>query len=899
MTDAPAPTADAGSPSDPDVDAGCDLCGLPTPDPPVTDADVSGSYCCRGCLAVAGTLDDPDSTEADAEAAREAVSDPGDRDDRDNPVPDDAETAFVRVEGMHCTSCEAFLESRAESASGVHRAEASYASELVRVTYDPDELGADAGEGDRSESAGAPGVSEPSTDAAGTDAAATDRIVDLLDAPGYRARRAAAGASGSTESLGRLLVGGFLGMMVMAWYVLFLYPTYLGFPSEALLLDVRGPAGGYLLWNVWAFATVVLGYTGAPILRGALVSLRAGRPNMDLLVATAAVTAYVYSTAVLLTGGVDVYFDVSVVVVVAVTVGGYYERRIRRRAADRLADLTTERVETARRVVAGSGDNGSEDERATETVPVDAVSAGDVLVVEPGERLPTDGTVAGGRAGVDESLVTGEAAPRRVEPGDEVLGGALVTDGTLRIESDGTSTVERLAHHLWDVQAATPGAQRLADRVAAVFVPLVVVVAVLAAAAALLTGGTPTVALLTGLAVLVVSCPCAMGLATPLAVAAGVRDALDRGVVVTDPSVFETAVAADTVVLDKTGTLTEPEPSLVDHAGDREALRRAAAVEARADHPAASAVTAAFGTAADSAEGADSAETADSADEAVDDPAAAASDFHTHPGHGVSAIVDGTRVYVGDAGLFDGLEGDWTVPDDCRECYERGDERGVAAYVGWDGAVRAALVAAERPREGWADAVDALGDGRRVVVLTGDDRAAAEPFASHPAVDEVFAGVPPEGKAETVEQLRRAGTVAMVGDGSNDAPALAAADLGIALRSGTALAADAADAVVTEGGLDRVPAVFDLTAGTRRRVRENLGWALCYNAVAVPAAALGLLSPLLAAVAMATSSLLVVANSTRPVSDGAAAATGTTEGGHGGSGPAESSPSVAAPASDD
>lgn len=788
----------------------CDLCDLPTPDPPVTDPGVSGVYCCRGCLAVAGMDDVAPDSAVGTEAADEPRAE----------TPDDAETAFVRVGGMHCTSCEAFLESRAEAESGVHRAEASYAAELVRVTYDPDRFADEDG-----------------------DTAAAERAAALLDAPGYRARPADGEAPDDRESLGRLLVGGFLGMMVMAWYVLFLYPTYLGFPPEALLFDIRGPAGDYLLWNVWAFATVVVGYTGAPVLRGALVSLRAGRPNMDLLIAIAAVTAYTYSTVVLLTGGVDVYFDVSVVVLLAVTVGSHYERRLRRRAADRLADLTTERVATARRVVEAGGATPKDDDgtASTEQVPVGEVAAGDRLVVEPGERVPTDGTVHAGRAGVDESLVTGEAAPRRVEPGDEVLGGSLVTDGTLRVESDGTSTAERLANHLWNVQAATPGAQRLADRVAAVFVPLVVTVAGLAFVASLLTGGTSTGALLTGLAVLVVSCPCAMGLATPLAVAAGVRDALDHGVVITDPSAFETAVAADTVVLDKTGTLTEPEPSLVDRAGSREALWRAVVVERRADHPVASAVT----------------DAADAPDEATD--------FRTHPGHGVSAVVDGDRVYVGNAELFADRDGAWAIPDPCQDCYERGDERGIAAYVGWDGAVRGALVATERPREGWDRTVDTLGDGRRVLLLTGDDRAATQPFVDHPAVDEVLAGVPPTGKAEAVERLGREGTVVMVGDGSNDAPALAAADLGVSLRDGTALAADAADAVVVDGGLDRVPEVFELTDSTRRRVRENLGWALCYNLVAVPAAALGLLSPLLAAVAMATSSLLVVANSTRPV----------------------------------
>ena len=790
------------------ADDGCTLCDLPTPEPPVTEAGVEGTYCCRGCLAVARSLDEPAAMAPDA--AREAVGSDG------ASVPEDAETAFVRVDGMHCTSCEAFLESRAERDDAVHRAAASYASELVRVEYDGDAL------------------------AGTTDGDPAAAVAGLFDAPGYTARPAEEGPPDTSESLGRLLVGGFVAMMVMLWYALFLYPAYLGVPTDSLLFNVRDGGGRYLLWNVWAFATLVLGYTGAPILRGAYVSLRAGRPNMDLLVATAATTAYLYSTLVLLTGGIDVYFDVSVVVLVAVSIGGYYERRIRRRAAGRLTDLTGERVETARRVVDGDSASGVES-LTTETVSVDVLSAGDEVVVDPGERIPTDGTVVAGQAGVDESLVTGEAAPRRVEPGDEVVGGALATDGSLRVRSTGESTVDRLTHHLWDVQAASPGAQRLADRLAAVFVPLVFLIAAVAFGWTLLSGGTPTGALLTALAVLVVSCPCAMGLATPLAVAAVVRDALDRGIVVTDPSVFETSVAADVVAFDKTGTLTEDEMSLVEWTGSETAMARAAAVERRADHPVAAAVTGAF------------------------DPAGEARGFRTHPGRGVSAVIDGDRVYVGGPALFDSLDGDWTVPEECRECAATGDG-GLAAYVGWDGTVRAALLAAERPREEWADAVSGLAaDDRRIVVLSGDGEAALAPFADHPDVDETFAGVPPEGKAETVERLRTEGTVAMVGDGSNDAPALAAADLGVALRTGTELAADAADAVVIDDDLRRVVEAFDLTSATRTRVRENLGWALCYNAVAVPAAALGFVSPLLAAVAMAASSLLVVTNSARPV----------------------------------
>ncbi|RLM33786.1 MULTISPECIES: cation-translocating P-type ATPase [unclassified Haloarcula] len=764
----------------------CTLCDLPV-DTPVTDDAVEGTFCCRGCLEVARTLDDPATETRDA-------ADTG-------PDPDDAdgETAFLSVDGMHCATCETFLEARATDHDGIVAAAASYPTGTMKLTYDADAL---------------------------TESDLTDAVAGT----GYGASLQATETDDEYELEGRLIVGGFFGMMTMLWYILFLYPAYLGVDSSLLLFDPSGQAGAYLLWNMAVMTGVVVGYTGWPLLRGAYVSLRAGRPNMDLLVAMAAVTAFLYSVVAVILGHTEVYFDVATVIVMAVSVGDYYQDRVRRRALDRLTEFTTQRADSARR--RADGDH--------EEVAVSDLDPGDEVVVRSGERVPVDGTVVEGTAAVDESLVTGESLAVRKTAGDEVIGGSLVTQGGVvaRVGPDAESTVDRLTNLLWEVQSTRGGVQRLVDRIAAVFVPLVVVLAVLATGGHLVTGATLTDAMLTGLAVLVVSCPCALGLATPLATAAGIRRALDGGTVVTGDAVFETATDADVVAFDKTGTLTTGEMELLERADDR-AMARAAAVEQFADHPVAEAVT-----------------------DAVPVPDAAVSEFEQHPGQGVSATVDGDRVVVGTRALLEDLG--FEVPSGLRSRCERATENGrVPALVGWDGTARDVLVAGDRLRANWESVVSTLARDRDVVVITGDRPEAAAPFDRHDGVDEVFAGVPPEAKAEVVERLQSRGTVAMVGDGSNDAPALAAADVGIAMASGTSLAADAADAVVTTDDLRAVPDVFAVTAATRTRVRQNLAWAFCYNAVALPLALLGVLNPLFAALAMTASSLLVVGNSTR------------------------------------
>ncbi len=800
----------------------CTLCDLDLPAEPATDPEVDGEYCCRGCLEVARSLGDVEAVE------REAPADllEGGADEAEG------EVAYLSVEGMHCATCELFLESTATGHEGVEAATASYATETMKVVYDPDRV-------------------------------AGEQLPELVSGTGYEARtRALEREEESDPRVARLLVGGFFAMMAMGSYALFIYPQHFGFDP---VVDFGAFGRGYLLGQVWLFASVVLFYTGYPLLRGAYVSLRAGQPNMDLLVALAATAAYLYSTAVAVGGGLDVYFDVTIAVVMVVTAGTHYEQRVKGRAVGLLADLTADRVETARTP-------------GGETLDIEDVTPGTQLLVRPGERVPLDGTVTEGVAAVDEALVTGESLPVTKRPGDEVVGGAVVTDAPLVVEvgEGATSTRDRVVGLMWEIQSARPGVQQLADKLATVFVPLVSLLALAVAAGTLVLGGSVTDAVLVGLTVLVVSCPCALGLATPLAVAAGTRRAAEEGVVVASETVFETLPDVETVAVDKTGTLTSGDMTVVDAVGESAVLARAAALERYSSHPVADAVVSAAGAAGAEADGDASPLTADgadspggpggpseatSADGGVSVPAADDADIEV-VAKGVAGPVEGAETVVGHPDLFE--ERGWAVPERYRERAAAAREDGaVPVLVGWDGRCRGVLVVGDRPRADWDAVVEALGDDRRVVVLTGDDSAAAARFADHEAVNEVFSGVPPDGKVAAVQRLREDGRVAMVGDGANDAPALAAADVGIALARGTELATDAADAVVTDGRLGAVPTLFAVAGRTRRRVRGNLAWAFGYNAVAVPLAATGMLNPLFAALAMGTSSLLVVLNSSR------------------------------------
>ncbi|APW98298.1 metal-transporting ATPase [Halobiforma lacisalsi AJ5] len=831
-----------------DAAGGCTLCDLPVEGSgPVTDGE-GNAFCCVGCRDVYDALGDVDDVSAADVRRRRDTETENETDEpssEEPDVPDDHEATYLEVDGMYCATCEAFIESVAAETEGVSDANSSYVTETVRIDHDPETV-------------------------------SVDEIREIISGLGYSAydrEDAFSRRRADDWEAARIGVGVLMGMMVMLQYLVIIYPTYFGglfydertttFFEETLASGLATPF--YVV--IAALTTVVLLVTGGPILQGAYVAVRTRTPNMDLLVAIAAVSAYLYSTLSIVVGGPHIYYDVTVAIVVIVSVGGYYESTIKREATERLSDLTTVQVDEARRV---------RDDGEHESVALEALSAGDRVLVRAGERIPVDGEVADGEAAVDEAVVTGESLPVTKATGDEVVGGSMVSDGalTIRVGENATSTLDRITELVWDLQSGTSGIQKLADKLATIFVPVVLALAAVVTALYLVSGAGIAESLLIGLTVLIVSCPCALGLATPLAVAAGIRDALRNSIVVFDDSVFERIRDADTVVFDKTGTLTTGEMTVVDADCDDDLLERAALLEDRSAHPVGTAIAAARpvadGGTVEANAAAEGGEDGVAADPDPDpDPDRErelerdrVDSFESHR-NGVSGVVDGQAVVVGHPDLF--RDRGWDVPDAVADRIDDARETGrVPVAVGQDGRAEGVIVVGDDLREEWSETVSAISDdGVEVVVLTGDDPRAADRFREYDAVDRVFAGVPPEGKAETVERLKGRGPTVMVGDGTNDAPALAAADLGIALGGGTAMAADAADVALVDDDLTSVETVFDLARATDRRVKGNIAWAFCYNAVAIPLAVTGLLNPLFAALAMGASSLLVVTNSSR------------------------------------
>ena len=612
-------------------------------------------------------------------------------------------------------------------------------------------------------------------------------------------------------------------------------------------------------WVQLVLATPVVLWAGWPFHRAAALNARHGASTMDTLVSIGVLTAYLWSAVVVLTGrastmadmgttnGVDaagtthLWFETATVVTTFLLIGRWMEARATDRTRDALRglmslgakDVAVERVDPTTRAT-------------TEVrIPVDQLGVGDRFVVRPGEKVATDGRVVEGSSAVDASLVTGESLPVDVAIGDDLVGGSINTTGRLVVEATrvgADTTLAGIARLVERAQTTKAPIQRLADRVSAIFVPIVLVLAVLTFLGWWIGTGDPARALEIAIAVLVIACPCALGLATPTALLVGTGRGARLGILIKGADVLEDTRRIDTVVLDKTGTVTSGDMTLVDVATagrlpKDQALRAAAAVEAGSEHPVARAVVTA------------------AASRAIDVPRA--TDFVSLPGAGARAIIKGTEVTVGRADLFD------DVPQELA----RPTVDGTTVWVGWGGRAHASLTVADTVRRSSQRAVRDLTElGLPAYLLTGDHDQAALTVARDVGipVGRVIADVRPEDKHAMIADLQKRGkVVAMVGDGVNDAAALAQADLGIAMGTGTDVAADSADIVLLRSELPAVVDAIELSRATLRTIKQNLGWAFGYNIAAIPLAMAGLLNPMIAGGAMAASSVLVVSNSLR------------------------------------
>jgi len=728
-----------------------------------------------------------------------------------------ATTTELGIEGMTCASCVGRVEKALKRLPSVLDASINLATERAQVRH----------------LAGAVSSADlvQAVESAGYSAAPITGSAGVAEAPDEAAKEKAA-----RRDLTHVIIAALLSLPLVAPMLL------MPFGVEWM------PAGSLQL----LLATPIQFWLGARFYRNGWKAVKAGTGNMDLLVAIGTSAAYglsVYQLWQMQSAHAGhgaamphLYFEASAVVITLVLLGKYFEAKAKRQTASAIRALMKLRPERAR---------VRRDGREVE-VGVEAVAVGDLVVVRPGERLPVDGVVREGASQVDESLITGESLPVAKQAGDKVTGGAINGDGLLVVETTAVgaeSTLARIIRLVESAQAAKAPIQHLVDRVSAVFVPAVLVVALLTFLGWWLFGAAPLeTAIINAVAVLVIACPCALGLATPTAIMAGTGVAARHGILIKDAEALEVAHSVNTVAFDKTGTLTEGKPSVValepaPGLARPELLRLAASVQAGSEHPLARAVM-------------DLAETEGA------EPLPA-TEVNALPGRGVAAAVEGRALRLGSRRLMEELGIDLgPLAGRARALETEGRTVSWLAEIESAKRLLGLIAFGDAVKPSAAQAVEALHrQGVKTVMLTGDNAGSAAVAAKRLGIDEVVAEILPQDKAEAVARLKAGGgVVAMVGDGVNDAPALAAADVGIAMSTGTDVAMHAAGITLMRGDPALVADALDVSRRTYAKIRQNLFWAFAYNVVGIPLAALGLLSPVIAGAAMAFSSVSVVTN---------------------------------------